>query len=573
MAPSSPAIQHLSPTSSDSLPLGAHQSIAGGTPLAVERGVSAGCRALQIFVKNNSRWIGKEIGSEEAGTFRRAVQVSPLAHVVAHTSYLPNLASPVRELRRLSILALVDEVLRCKSLGIRELVHHPGSHGGEGEAAGVARIAGSLDEVFRRTEGAPVRILLETAAGQGTAVGYRFEHLRDIVGAVRERSRVAVCFDTCHVHAAGYDLTSKEGYAATIEDFRRTVGLSLLRAIHVNDSKKPRGARVDRHEHIGQGAIGEAGFANLMSDPRLARIPKFLETPKERPRPRPGQPCGAPPARESDMRIRAEAPTTPPVPRRGGAPDGSRVTRLPPLPDLLHAPATPFDHSAPPAAVAQYRLLVGCRRRSARRFCSLDLRTARSSPRDQSPPRDIRVASRPQGAARRRLGHADARRISCGLPDCRRPGTRPISRHSRSQDSGGERLAEAQPLKAGLLWILSLACCPLVAWPLLAHPSYRRFSLACRLGLAAAVGGVLLSGWMTLFALAGISWRLIPLVALAAATAFLLRFAVKSESDLVLPPASEDPAGLFETLAFAVAAAAVLVALARRRRRRPRLPT
>ena len=262
--------------------IGAHQSIAGGVPLAVERGLAVGCRVLQIFVKNNSRWIGKPIGKPEARQFRDAARRGNLAHVAAHTSYLINLAASGGVLRRLSISALVDEIRRCDRLGIPDLVLHPGSHGGQGESAGVRRIARSLDEAFARTGSSRVRILLETAAGQGTSVGYRFEHLRDILGDVRTPGRVRVCLDTCHVHAAGYDLVSPEGYADTIETFDRTVGLSLLAAIHVNDSKRPRGARVDRHEHIGRGTIGEPGFANLMRDPRLTAVPKFLETPKDK---------------------------------------------------------------------------------------------------------------------------------------------------------------------------------------------------------------------------------------------------------------------------------------------------
>ena len=265
----------------DDLPLGAHHSIAGGTPLAVERGLATGCRVLQIFVKNNSRWIGKPIEEPEARQFRRAVRTAGLAHVAAHASYLINLASPLDGLRSQSVEALADEMRRCQRLGIRDLVFHPGSHGGEGETAGVARIAAAIDEALERSETSRVRLLLETAAGQGTAVGYRFEHLRDILGASRHRRRVGVCFDTCHVHAAGYDIVTSEGYAATIDALDRTVGLARLHVVHVNDSKKPRGSRVDRHEHIGRGAIGKAGFANLMTDPRLAPIPKFLETPKD----------------------------------------------------------------------------------------------------------------------------------------------------------------------------------------------------------------------------------------------------------------------------------------------------
>ncbi len=267
--------------SEEDLPIGAHQSIAGGTPLAVERGLSAGCRTLQIFVKNNSRWIGKEIDAAEARLFRRATRGAAFAHVAAHTSYLINLASSFRALRQQSISALADEIRRCERLGIRDLVLHPGSHGGEGESAGIARIAASLDEALARAGPGRVRILLETAAGQGTAVGHRFEHLRDILAASRRRRRLGVCLDTCHVHAAGYDLTSAEGYAETLDAFERTIGLAHLHAIHVNDSKKPRGSRVDRHEHIGSGSIGEAGFANLMTDPRLSAVPKFLETPKD----------------------------------------------------------------------------------------------------------------------------------------------------------------------------------------------------------------------------------------------------------------------------------------------------
>lgn len=263
------------------LPLGAHQSISGGTPRAVERGLEAGCRVLQIFVKNNNRWVGRPLDRPEARAFRSAARGAGLSRVVAHTSYLINLASPVAELRRRSIEALAEEIERCQRLGIPDLVLHPGAHCGEGETAGVARIATSLDEVFERTAGARVRILLETAAGQGSCVGHRFEHLRDILGAVRVTRRVAACLDTCHVHAAGYDIVTREGYSETIAAFDRTVGLSRLAAIHVNDSKRPRGSRVDRHEHIGRGTIGRPGFRNLMTDPRLARIPKFLETPKD----------------------------------------------------------------------------------------------------------------------------------------------------------------------------------------------------------------------------------------------------------------------------------------------------
>ena len=265
----------------DELLIGAHHSIAGGTPRAVERAISTGCRVLQIFVKNNSRWIGKEIPDGEAREFRRTARAASFSHVVAHASYLINLGSPAAALRAQSAAALSDEIARCGRLGIPALVLHPGSHGGEGESVGVARIANGLDEALERTAGVRVRVLLETAAGQGNAVGHTFQHLRDILGALRQPRRVAVCFDTCHVHAAGYDLVSRRGWEETVGAFAGTVGLDRLHAIHVNDSKRPRGSRVDRHEHIGRGTIGEAGFRNLLSDPRLHSVPKFLETPKD----------------------------------------------------------------------------------------------------------------------------------------------------------------------------------------------------------------------------------------------------------------------------------------------------
>jgi deoxyribonuclease-4 len=225
-------------------------------------------------------------------------------------------------LRRLSILALSDEIQRCDLLGIRDLVLHPGAHCGEGEGAGVRRIAAALDEAIARAGSTRVRILLETAAGQGTCVGHRFEHIRDILGSSREARRLAVCLDTCHVHAAGYDLVSSAGYEETIASFDRTIGLPRLRAIHVNDSKKPRGSRVDRHEHIGRGAIGEAGFRNLMRDPRLAAVPKFLETPKD-------ETLDWDRRNLATLRRLADEKVRPPRPSHAGA---GRRTWRPPLP-------------------------------------------------------------------------------------------------------------------------------------------------------------------------------------------------------------------------------------------------
>lgn len=262
------------------LPVGAHQSIAGGTPNAVARATATGCRVLQIFVKNSNMWRGKAISPEEARQFQEASRAAGLSAVIAHSSYLINAASDKEDLRQKSIGGLVDELSRCDLLGIPALVLHPGSRGEASVAEGVRRVAVTLDEALKQKETAAM-ILLETAAGQGAAVGRTFEELRDIVSATRHPRRLGICLDTCHVFAAGYELRTPEGYAETVSRFDTTIGLKNLHAIHVNDSKKDIGCHVDRHEHIGDGKIGEAGFRHLMTDRRLAAIPKFLETPKD----------------------------------------------------------------------------------------------------------------------------------------------------------------------------------------------------------------------------------------------------------------------------------------------------
>lgn len=260
--------------------LGAHMSIAGGTPLAIQRALQAGCRVLQIFVKNSNRWKGKTLVDEEVEDFRKAWADSKLHQVVAHDSYLINLASPQEELWQRSIEAMLDELNRCQRLGVSLLVTHPGSHMGEGEGAGVRRIAQAIDQIHERSGQCNVPIALETTAGQGTSVGYRFEHLRDILAATRHPERVVVCGDTCHIFAAGYDIRGEAEYGETMEQFSRVVGLEKLRVFHFNDSKKDLGSRVDRHEHIGRGKIGTSAFSWFLNDERLDQIPKILETPK-----------------------------------------------------------------------------------------------------------------------------------------------------------------------------------------------------------------------------------------------------------------------------------------------------
>ena len=219
--------------------IGAHMSVAGGVHTAFSRAESVGCTALQIFVKNASQWSGKPIPDDHARLFCEERHRTGIDRVVAHASYLINLASPDAELHRKSTAALVDELERCERLGLDGLVLHPGSHVGTGEAKGLRRVARGLDAAFRETRGMRCPVLLETTAGQGTNLGHRFEHLARIMDLVREPDRVATCLDTCHVFAAGYDLRTRRLVRATLDRFDEVCGLDRLRAIHLNDSLKP----------------------------------------------------------------------------------------------------------------------------------------------------------------------------------------------------------------------------------------------------------------------------------------------------------------------------------------------
>ncbi len=261
--------------------VGAHMSAAGGLARAVERAAAVGCRTLQVFTKNSNQWEGKALDREDSRTFRAAARSAGLAPLVSHAAYLINLASPDEVVRRRSLTALVDEIRRCDAAGIPYLVLHPGSHGGDGERAGLERIARGLDDAVKRTAGSKTTLLLETAAGQGASLGHTFSQLADMRRRASSKTRLAFCLDTCHVWAAGYDVMSAEGWKRMLEEADRTIGLSRIRVVHANDSKKGRGCRVDRHERIGLGAIGEKGFANLMTEPAFEKVPKILETPKD----------------------------------------------------------------------------------------------------------------------------------------------------------------------------------------------------------------------------------------------------------------------------------------------------
>ena len=258
--------------------VGAHVSIAGGLDKAFERGTESGCSAIQVFTRNASRWQAKPLTDEQIEVFCRArKEHSDIRYVSAHDSYLINLASPDRQLRRKSIETFLDELGRCHLLGIRDLVMHPGAHMGRGTAAGIATVIESFLEIF--SEAPPdVRVLLENTAGQGTCLGARIEELAEIISRVPE-GNFAVCFDTCHAFAAGYDLSSYNGYHQVMEQFDRLIGYRNLALVHANDSRKELGSRVDRHAHVGQGFIGREGFRALMQDRKLQSVAKIIETP------------------------------------------------------------------------------------------------------------------------------------------------------------------------------------------------------------------------------------------------------------------------------------------------------
>ncbi len=259
---------------------GSHMSIAGGCDRAVHAARTVGFETVQLFTKNNNQWNAPPLTDEHVKAFQAALSETGITHPVAHTSYLINLASPDEFLWERSIEAMAVEVERCAALGIPDLVVHPGAHMGAGEKKGVARIAKALDKLHQRTGELGVMIDLETTAGQGTNLGYRFEHLRDILDRVKQSDRLGVCVDTCHIFAAGYSLASKEEYDETIEQLDRTVGFRRLRAWHLNDSCRECGSRVDRHAGIGAGQMGLEPFRHLVNDARFRDQPMILETPK-----------------------------------------------------------------------------------------------------------------------------------------------------------------------------------------------------------------------------------------------------------------------------------------------------
>jgi deoxyribonuclease IV len=259
--------------------LGAHVPITGGVFNAPGHGRAIGAEAIQIFTRNQMQWACRPIREEEAAAFREALAGSGVRRVLTHGSYLMNLASPNPEFLEKSRACLVTEMERCHQLGVPYVVLHPGAHMGLGEEEGLSAIARSLDHVLERTEGLEVMPLLEVTAGQGSTLGYRFEHLAAIFDRVREPDRVGVCLDTCHLYAAGYDLASAEGHENTLRAFTKIVGLGKLKAVHLNDSKRELGSRVDRHARAGEGHLGLEAFARIVNDRRFRGLPLVVETP------------------------------------------------------------------------------------------------------------------------------------------------------------------------------------------------------------------------------------------------------------------------------------------------------
>ena len=255
-------------------------SMAGGYYKAVEAAARVGCDCVQLFTKNNNQWRAKPILADDVARFREALQAHGIKHPISHDSYLINLASPDKQLWKKSIDAFVVELRRAEQLGIEYVVAHPGAFTTSSESLGLKRIVRALNEVHKQTQGCTAKCLLETTAGQGSNLGWKFEHLATILDGVRNPDLLGVCFDTCHVFAAGYAMNTEKNYKATMRALNKTVGVRQVKAFHFNDSMTKFGSRVDRHAQIGKGEMGLAPFRFLLNDQRFRKVPMYLETPK-----------------------------------------------------------------------------------------------------------------------------------------------------------------------------------------------------------------------------------------------------------------------------------------------------
>jgi len=262
--------------------LGAHFSIAKGLHHALYAAKAYGCTALQIFTKNAATWKERTLTQDEIHRFDQARKDTGITEIVSHTAYLINLATSDSKKRKMSCHALVNEMIRSSMLDIPFMVLHPGAHMGKGEKIGIDKIAAGVNDVFAQTPGTKTRLLFETTAGQGSGIGHTFEQLGSIMDKIENKNRCGICLDTSHIFAAGYDVRTKASYGKTMDAFNDIIGIKNLFAIHLNDSKKALGSRVDRHEHIGEGYIGMNMFKLLMNDKRLKDVPKIIETPKHK---------------------------------------------------------------------------------------------------------------------------------------------------------------------------------------------------------------------------------------------------------------------------------------------------
>lgn len=261
--------------------LGAHFSIAKGLEQAIYEAGKYGCTALQIFTKNASAWKERILQPEEIDRFAAARAETGITAIASHTSYLINIASPEKKKCAMSCAALKQELIRSAALAIDYVVLHPGAHMGSGEPAGIRQVAAGINRVFSEAPQAHTRLLLETTAGQGSSLGHRFEQLAEMIERIEDKDRIGVCLDTSHIFAAGYDIRNLQAFQKTFSTFDAVIGLKHLYLLHLNDSKKDLGTRVDRHEHIGLGFIGPDAFKWIMNDDRLLNIPKIIETPKK----------------------------------------------------------------------------------------------------------------------------------------------------------------------------------------------------------------------------------------------------------------------------------------------------
>jgi len=262
--------------------LGAHFSISKGLHNALYEAQAYGCSALQIFTKNSNTWKERTLSQDEINSFNEAKERTGITTIASHTSYLINLATHEKKKHAMSCNALKNEIVRSSMLSIPFVVLHPGAHMGKGENQGIRRIAESINEIFFQTPDIQTRLLLETTAGQGSNLGHIFEQIASIIDKIKNSNRVGVCLDTAHIFAAGYDIRTPDSYGRTMDAFDAIIGIENLYLIHLNDSKKELGSRVDRHQHIGEGLIGIKAFKLLMNDRRFIDIPKIIETPKQK---------------------------------------------------------------------------------------------------------------------------------------------------------------------------------------------------------------------------------------------------------------------------------------------------